>query len=501
MMAYFSKLLRFADSEAALRWASVFVLSVVFILAIPSFFVPIGLPPEGDAVDYRIPIMKWILRHGAYPNWPWSYVDDFPMLQELLMLPFYSVSPGLARVVSVSFHVLGALAAGGVLAEVATSIDSLKNKFRYSTWVLLGAAWVVGLRPFAIQTNLFMTDNSATAFALGSLWLLLAGRTKLAGASMGLAMASKYFIWPFVVQFLIANAWLNRRSGWLKSSIVFGLCALPFVLPLMIRNFIVNEGNPFFPLFESVFHPNRENVEPWLDAYGRGKGLLAFLLLPYDILVTNSFFKNLFDYTIGKLYYLQFFFLLVSLCMAGSLRARQALREFWRSERTKLVVLVAFIHLLLWFLSSQQMRFLSLSLALTNVFMLLLVSQLSASRWLLLVSLASCYSILSIDKDSIMIGLGKRPNQFQDDYLRAKSCFDRSPELYQTEVGYVGRDSTLGYFDFDFRFVGWHVYGIKSKQFAGGKPEYIFGTLETKEFPEYQPWPAENPCLLKLTKN
>lgn len=68
----------------------------------------------------------------------------------------------------------------------------------------------------------------------------------------------------------------------------------------MVRNYLVNGGHLFFPV--DVPHV----MEKWgvLD-YGRGRDLLSFLLLPFDLLYTNTYVKGIFDYTLGKLFYVQ----------------------------------------------------------------------------------------------------------------------------------------------------------------------------------------------------
>jgi hypothetical protein len=74
-------------SERALapvaRWAGLTAL----LLALPAVLLPLGLRAEADAVDYRVPMLQWMLRHRTLPSWPWTPIDNYPMLGELLMLP------------------------------------------------------------------------------------------------------------------------------------------------------------------------------------------------------------------------------------------------------------------------------------------------------------------------------------------------------------------------------------------------------------------------------
>lgn len=70
----------FLQSDQTIILCSHLVVVFSVILAMPAFTIPLGLPPEGDAVDYRVPLIKWIIRHHSYPNWSWSLVDDYPSL-------------------------------------------------------------------------------------------------------------------------------------------------------------------------------------------------------------------------------------------------------------------------------------------------------------------------------------------------------------------------------------------------------------------------------------
>src|SRR5207253_11389847 len=96
-----------------LYWAGLGISIFAFLVALPSLLTAIGLPPEGDAVDYHVPIIKWMLKYHRYPNWPWTVVDDFPMLAEILMLPFFAIYGGLGRLVTITAYfacaVFGAL--------------------------------------------------------------------------------------------------------------------------------------------------------------------------------------------------------------------------------------------------------------------------------------------------------------------------------------------------------------------------------------------------------
>jgi len=139
----------------------------------------------------------------------------------------------------------------------------------------------------------------------------------------------------------------------------------------MIRNFLVNEGNPFFPLLMSQFNPGAtDSLSKFINFYGHGRDLISFFRLPYDLIITHNFVRNLYDYEIGKLFILQlvavFFLVIVNpRTVLSKIRKKLYIRKYW------CVIGFLFLYTTCWFLSSQQMRFLMPVLATINVLILL----------------------------------------------------------------------------------------------------------------------------------
>jgi hypothetical protein len=471
------KPMKFLDrfsSERAWRASALFVIVISFLLAAPALLLPLGLPAEGDAIDYRIPLVRWILRHHALPVWRWSMVDDYPLLGELLMAPFYALHPGLARLVPLAGYA-GLAAAGGALLAVWEE----PGRWKCGTLILLGAAWVLGLRPATIQSNLLMVDNLAAAFLLGSLTCVLRGRAAMGGLLAAAAMGTRYTTWataatlPF---FLLAVVPKEKR---VSAFVLFCVLASLGPLPFMLRNFFVNGGRPFFPIGDPVAMKS-----VGVDSYGRGKSLIAFLLLPWDLLYTNTFVNGFFDYTVGKLFYAQ---LLAVGALAGS---RKLMRP--RYSRALVFSLVfAFIHLLVWFESGQQMRFLLPTLVVASLWLL---RRLMASRLPLMVTVITflaAFSAISVQRDVWRLAICHQPTIFAAAVEKAKDCFARA-QVGKDPVAFASRDGILGFFDMDFYFVPRHPYAIPDSE--SSKAMWVF-SLQPR--PGYEPWPRERPCLLR----
>jgi len=462
-------------AERVLRASAFFVIVAAIALALPSLMVSLGLPPEGDAVDYRIPLVRWILRHQALPNWSWSVVDDYPNLGELLMLPFYWLYPSLARLVPIAGYVGLGLSGGLILASWNSHLP-----LRQSTLVALGAAWALALRPVAIQSNLLMIDNLASAFLLGSLALLLRKSIKLSALLAAAAMATRYTTWVSAGFIAILCFWYSTPLERKKNFITFCLIASLGPLPFMIRNFLLNHAHPFFPLDS----PSALAIVPYGN-YGRGKGLLDFLLLPWDLLVTNTFVTGFFDYTVGKLFYLQ---LGAVVCFG---------RRYWPAARSRKVffysLAFAGAHLVAWFFTSQQLRFLVPTLVIFGIWMLSMLLEARAFLLVAALSFMGFFSVLSVQKDSIRMAFFDYPVTFASSFQNARACFVRA-NIDSEPLGLVQRDGILGFFDMDFFFLLGHPYGIPSEEIIS--PRWIY-SLEPRA--GYEPWPKSDPCLLRKT--
>ena len=447
---------------------------MALLLSLPALFVPLGLPAEGDAVDYRIPLIRWIVRHQAFPVWDWAAVDDYPALGEWLMAVFFAVNPGLGRIVPI-FAYLGLGATAGHLLQIFLGN---RTKISAKTMLWLGAAWGLALRPVALQSNLFMIDNLASVFFLGSLVCIFRRRVAWAGFLAALTMATRYTTWAPAACLPILVLLLSERAQRWRNIFVFSILAALGPLPFMVRNFLVNEGNPFFPIGV------QGALTRIIGHYGRGTGFLDFLRFPVDLLYTNTFVNGFYDYTVGKLFYLQLLFFLLLL----------AVRKFrwqWPEKNSFLLLGFGFVLLVIWFLTSQQLRFLVPALVIWNIGILAFILERKAHKIVALLTILGILSAWSIQKDSALIAFGKKISPFSESVELASACFARAGVNGDT-VAYVKRDSMLGFRDQDFYFIQPHTFSWKDPA-----PEEVRWIYTLQERPGYRRWPKEEPCLLK----
>ncbi len=479
--------------DRALFLASLLTIAFAFLACLPALFVPIGLTAEGDALDYRVPLLKWILRHGAYPNWPNTYVDDFPLLGELLMLPFFAIKPEAARFVSILAYLGIGFCTAGIGAELLPERARAERKPLF--W-FVGAS-VLGLQCILVPAAHVMVDNIAAAFALGSLLYLLRRRYDTSALLLAAALATRYTIWGAMPGALAALYWIERNSParartrmLLRYGALAGLGAAPFLL----RNLALH-GNPVYPLGNDWF-----GLPPVaaFDGWGRGKGPLALLLFPFDLLYTHSFVRELFDtksytngfyvYRLGYLFYAQLGALLVLLAWRKP--------RFGHAEKAPAVALFALGQFLLWWFGSQQLRFLGCGMALLHLAVLYAIFRRAPRGLLVAGALLPMLSVAYVQSETWQIFTGKRESFRASAYTQsAIRCLARANVGKEQVVGFASRDALLGNFDFDFVYVS-----PNNLYLPGGPPEqpdFIYTGLDFRARENYIAWPVEKPCLLK----
>lgn len=487
-----------------LGYLSWLVILFAFLALLPSFWVPIGLPQEGDAVAYRVPLLKWILRHHAYPNWPWTYVEDYPVLGELLLLPFFAVSEKLIRVVPIFFYFSSAVLAVKISLEIFPLTKEGRRDFFF--FCLANA---LALHPLLLQSNAVMVDNAATTFALASLYCCLRLRAGCSSVFLGLALATRYSAWGFFPGALLANLRMEWESVRKRGrSLWMVALSLLLVAPFLARNLALN-GNPVFPLLNDWI-----NGEPAFrfDSWGRGKGLGDLLLFPYDLLYTNSFENPFFDvdpafkvlvpvehfsfYTVGFLFSLQLL-LVAALALTGGRKTLEVARRASVRPGTQALLLFLGCHFVFWWVGSQQLRFLVPELLLASVLMTRYFYPRLARPLLLLPLAGAVFSIFSVHSHAWQLAAGKIPNNRDLPFVRQNlDCIDRLNLRPGEVVGHQRPGLYLGYGDYDFVYLPPYPHYFLP---GGTAPEadYVMDDLNAGAYPGYEPWPRERPCAFR----
>ena len=336
----------------ALKW----LIAINILIPIAFIWFPPGLMAEGDSIDYRLPLIDWAIRHGKYPNFSWTYVDDFPALAEILMAVTRLFADWGPRLVSVGGYILfvfGSLRLGKLMLP--------------RQWALAGTLMIAAMNVVTTQDNLLMVDLFAASMTLwASVYLVSCWRSNRyqarhvvkAGLFAGAALATRYTqLAPIAVlgALILAMPVGRGLTPRLRAFGMFaGLATLVF-LPWLIRNMVVN-GNPFYPLLTPIFGGNFFNSDRHQEVFsmvgskwGFGKSLIHFIALPFRF----ALYPDAFDYSVGP--HTLMFLPWCALFIAFTLKKQKT----W-AERLRMIspVLMAFIFLLAWFAVSQEGRFL-----------------------------------------------------------------------------------------------------------------------------------------------
>jgi len=486
-------------ANRSLQWASILVIGFAILALLPAFSISLGLPTEGDAVSYRVPILKWMLRHGTYPNWSWTYVDDYPMLGELLMLPFFAIKESLARIVPMFFYMASATFAAALSLSIFPSqMEERKKQFLFSF------ACSLSLHPLLLQSNAFMVDNIASTFSLAALYFCLEKKTKLTIFSTAMALATRYSVWGFFPGVFFANFRLKRNGYWMIAIALLG--AAPFLL----RNQILNQ-NPFFPLFQDWLYGQKVYS---FDSWGRGKGLVAFLLFPFDLLFTNSFVNPFFDIPLKEevrifpyhftLYTVGFFFqILVAAAVVVAIKEGRRsiglnLKYIFLNPKFQATIIFMSCHFFTWWFGSQQLRFLGPELLLTTSFLSVFLLRRSPKVLnLLVLSLGIC-SIANVHLHSWKLAAGRIMPDREQAFVQEHLACIQSLQLQAGEiVGLKNPAFILGYGNYDFMYLPPYPHYFPSRKV----PDYLVDEALDKKISGYELWPRESPCAFRKVKD
>ncbi len=340
------------------------VLRAALILLGGTLQMPYG-GSESDALHYHLVLPRMYLAQHSMANLEWSIPDKYPLFFHMIFLAGFAVT-GPLFVKTFVF-----------LAHVGSLILLYRIAFRYAErpWPLWAVAVFGGVPAIVIQAGTAMIDTLTLFFLLLSLEGFLryqrgGGLTALAASALsaGVVGASRAFTIAYAI--LLAGIFFLARwreganpSSVLREAVLFLSAVFALYVPWAVRAWI-KTGNPVFPLGYRWFggaglEAGRvAGLESVASSYGVGKGLVAALMLPWNL----TFHFQPFDYPVGPVF-LAFLPLLMFFCP-------------WK--KVALPASIAAMFGLLWFAGSQQTRYLYFPLAVS--FILFAATMDAASR-------------------------------------------------------------------------------------------------------------------------
>lgn len=379
---------------------------MILLCAFYASLLPPHLVQEFDALNYHITLPRQHLLRGSFSHIPWSTADLYFLPVDFALAPFW-LATSLPNKLPQFFFVLGLL---GVCGRMARRFSG--GKIWPSVLLILA---VLGSHNIGIQLGTAMLDIAICYLFLAALDSFFSGRIWLGTLELSFYFWSKPLI---PLQFLATLAlfgllwFLLRRRGKRKSIWVFPgentgnsavkskgvfirLLGFFLILSLFIAGPFAYKslhysGTPVFPLGVGRFRslsvaqsPQRQaelrskaaELLAVKDNYGSGRSLLEFARHFWLVAVPEEGVNNRYDYPLGLMYLLFLGPFLFFLC------------SFLRKKTLPLLSLWVVASWGIWWLGSQQTRFLYIPLIL--IYLVVALSIRLPSRILLAVMLGS----------------------------------------------------------------------------------------------------------------
>ncbi|MDH3943500.1 MAG: glycosyltransferase family 39 protein [Anaerolineae bacterium] len=256
-------------------------------------------PPWGyDALMYHLQAPRLFLEGGRIYLLPDVWQANGPLTIEMIYtIGLATGSDVFARLVHLSF--LGLMFAGTF---------SLGRRLIGETggWLALGI--LAGIPILPLWGNLAYSDMSLALFFLMTILSLAWWRWEsderflgLAGIFLGLAMGSKYTTLGMTAVVVVWIMLLSLRTGWkeaFRAGVGTAVPALLVASPWYIKNWAL-AGNPVFPFYFGGPGWTADRLgavnDYLLEAFGTGRSLWDYLMLPYNLYTQHGEFGTYFS--------------------------------------------------------------------------------------------------------------------------------------------------------------------------------------------------------------
>jgi hypothetical protein len=336
-------------------WFGIFNLVILALLILLALSMALAPPFKTDALVYHLAVPKAFLQNQGIVNLPNNIYSFFPQLYEMLYLFCLALgSDSLAQLMGLgtTFLFLAAMTLfyrQMVSRRYAGFVPVLY--FSTLTFFLISYSAYVDLQTGAFSFlafyawHLWKTRDERPWFYLMVIFTAAAAATKL----------TAYIIAPLAFLGIVLQAReKNDSSRLIQDILILTMAVAAFLLPWFGRNYYFT-GNPFAPLFMQFF-PTNEGINwdvarslsqlKYYSAFGMGRDLLDFLMLPIHLTFYSKTNSLNFDGSIGYLY----FALLPGL--------------FWLRKKWLPVAVLFAVLLIFWFIHFQYVRLLTSALAL-----------------------------------------------------------------------------------------------------------------------------------------
>ena len=327
---------------------AVFLLGVVLLAG----FLLVLTPETGkDALIYHLAVPKLYLRHHGFFFIPGNVFAGYPLLGEMhYLLALFIQNDILAK--AMHYAVLC-----GTLLGIGLFIRFLMRENGFPALSMLIFVTIPSV--FAVSHAAY-NDLFVTFFTLASVYSFLRWSEEkshiwliLCAIFSGSAAACKYTALLLVPLGCLGILWINFRhkTGALQALRHIALYAAGAFIagsPFYLKNWIVT-GNPFYPFFYDIFGglgwdaDQARLYDLFIQNLGMGKGLMDYLLLPWNLSFRAKLDSPQFDGILGPVFFLTLPFLIG--------------KRHWETP-VRVIIVYAFFTFLFWASSAQQIRYL-----------------------------------------------------------------------------------------------------------------------------------------------
>ena len=254
-------------------------------------------PISRDALIHHLAIPKLWLKHGGFYEIPWADYSYYPMYINLLyFVCIYFKNDILPKFIHFAFG----LGTGWLIYRY------LKHKFDRN-WGLLGMVIFI-TTPIVIwlSTSAYI-DLGMTFFTTGSVLAFIKWRDSeyrqfkwllISSFCMGIAIGSKYnaLIAGLILNLILMLSYAKdsqRQIATLKYGIIFFMITAMVASPWYLKNYF-QTGNPFYPLFNSLFQSSHDGPVQTLihNQFVEKVGGISFFRMR-EVMYGESFWETL----------------------------------------------------------------------------------------------------------------------------------------------------------------------------------------------------------------
>ncbi len=374
--SFFKKFSSFLSSVSpVVRWSLLGGIAfgvLILLCGLYASLLPPHLTQEFDVLNYHLTLPRQHLLLGSFSHIPWSTADLYYLPIDFALAPFWLVS-------SLPNKFPQYLIFLGLLAVVMRLAYQLSNK-NVGCSILAGLA-ILGSHNVGIQLGTGMLDLTICYLFFAALESFLARAYFISALELSFYFWSKSFmpiqfslsILFLVIVFIcfrifgfskiskiwesvIVLRWREFQGVILKVFLYFLFCSVLVGGPFVAKS-LYYAGTPAFPFAVGLFEVNpinnleelkqkSEQILGTRDQYGSGRGIKEFIQHLWLVAVPEKGVNNRYDYPIGFVY-----LLFVGPFLVLFLKS---LKE----QRFAILPILAICSWLVWWMGSQQTRFL-----------------------------------------------------------------------------------------------------------------------------------------------